>query len=471
MIKSDSEIFDFKQYGNRVALLSDEIEITYEDLDLLCNKISSYIDENSLVFIFCSNSIESIASYLGVIKAKSVCVLLDNKIGIYLENLLNSYNPKYLIISKEELKNLANFQLVMELEEYVILKTKNTIDYNINSDLRLLLSTSGSTGSPKFVKLTQKNISSNTKNISEYLGVNEFDRTITTLPMHYTYGLSILNTHLYKGASIVLTNSSIISKDFWNIFYKFKPNNFGGVPYTYEMLKKLNINKMDISSLKYITQAGGKLNKNLVSEFNEICKERNIDFFVMYGQTEATARMSYVPPNYLDKKIGSIGIAIPQGTFSLLDDKGVEITEINKIGELIYKGENIFIGYSLSCKDLELSEHRKVLYTGDLALKDEDNYYYIVGRKSRFSKIFGNRINLDEIEEILDNCGIKSACTGDDQFITIHLENEIDKNELLNQLLKYVNIHRTAFKLNIIRKIPRNSSGKVLYSELTLQRS
>lgn len=466
MIESNFEIFDFKQYENRVALLCDKKELTYKDLDFLCNKISFHIDVNSLVFIFCSNTIESVASYLGVIKAKSACVLLDSKIGIYSENLINSYNPKYVIINKEELINLSNFQLVFELEEYVILKTKKVIDYSINSDLRLLLSTSGSTGSPKFVKLSQKNIFSNTKNISEYLNVNESDRTITTLPMHYTYGLSILNTHLFKGASIVLTNSSIVSKDFWNIFNELKPNNFGGVPYTYEMLKKLNIAKMDISSLKYITQAGGKLNKSLISEFNEICKEKNIEFFVMYGQTEATARMSYVPPKYLDEKIGSIGIAIPQGEFSLLDDNGVEINEINKIGELIYKGENIFIGYSFSYKDLAVAEQQEILYTGDLALKDEDNYYYIVGRKNRFTKIFGNRINLDEIEEILDNCGIKSACTGDDQFITIHLEKEIDKNELLNRLLKYVNIHRTAFKLNIIHKIPRNSSGKVLYSEL-----
>lgn len=466
MIKSDSEIFDFKQYEDRVALISDEKELTYKNLDNFCSEISSHIEKNSLVFLICSNTIESIASYLGVMKAKSVSVLLDNKIGVHLENLINSYNPRYVITPKEELDKFPNFHVILELEEYTILETNYLIEYNINSDLRLLLSTSGSTGSPKFVKLSQKNIFSNTKNISKYLNIKKSDRTITTLPMHYTYGLSILNTHLFKGASIVLTNSSIISKDFWNIFYEFKPNNFGGVPYTYEMLKKLNISKMDISSLKYITQAGGKLNKNLVSEFNEICKKRNIEFFVMYGQTEATARMSYVPPKYLSEKIGSIGIAIPQGKFSLLDDKGVEINEINKIGELIYRGENIFIGYSFSCKDLEVIEQQEILYTGDLALKDEDNYYYIVGRKNRFTKIFGNRINLDEIEEILENFGIKAACTGDDQFITIHLENEIHKNEVLNQILKYVNIHRTAFKFNIINKIPRNSSGKILYSNL-----
>jgi long-chain acyl-CoA synthetase len=460
------KIFNFEQYEDNIALITNEKELTYKDLNQLSNKIASTIESNSLVFLFCKNSIESVASYVGIIRKNCACALIADKINIHSQDLINLYNPKYLIIPKEELSTLENFQLLLELEEYVILKTKNSIDYKLDDKLRLLLTTSGSTGSPKFVKLSEKNIISNTNAISEYLNITESDRTITTLPMNYTYGLSILNTHLSNGASIILTNSSIISKDFWNLFQQFNANNFGGVPYTYEMLKKLNFKKLNLSSLKYLTQAGGKLSKNLILEFSEICKENGIDFFVMYGQTEATARMSYLPPNNLANKVGSIGISIPGGEFSLLDDKGIEIKEINKVGELIYKGENVFMGYALTSHDLEMNAPSEVLHTGDLALRDEDNYYYIVGRKNRFSKIFGNRINLDEIEEIIENIGIKCACTGDDEAITIHLEKEIDTNQLLNQILEYVNIHRTAFKFNIVNEIPRNSSGKVLYSKL-----
>ena len=333
------------------------------------------------------------------------------------------------------------------------------------------MTTSGSTGSPKLVRQSYLNILSNTKSIIEYLSIDESERPITTLPMNYTYGLSIINTHLHVGATLLLTERTLLDKEFWTFFNKEKATSFGGVPYTYEMLYKLRFFNMNLPSLRTMTQAGGKLLPELHKKFAKYAQENNKKFIVMYGQTEATARMGYLPADKSLEKYGSMGIAIPGGKFELLDSQNQTILDYDVVGELVYTGDNVTLGYAQNGEDLSKGDERNgTLHTGDMAKKDADGYYYIVGRLKRFLKIFGNRINLDETERLIKSHfpSIECACGGQDDLMKIYVVSK-DKN-LIKDIRKFISeithINLTAFKIVLVDEIPKNDSGKVLYKQL-----
>jgi acyl-CoA synthetase (AMP-forming)/AMP-acid ligase II len=233
------------------------------------------------------------------------------------------------------------------------------------------------------------------------------------------------------------------------------------------MLKKLRFEKMNLPSLKYITQAGGKLSIELSAEFADICADKGIEFYVMYGQTEATARMSYLPWEYANTKVGSIGVAIPGGKFWLEDENGNVIKKNDTIGELVYQGDNVTMGYAESCFDLQNDdENNGILRTGDLAKIDPDGFYYITGRNKRFLKMYGNRVNLDEIEELIRTAGYDCVCAGTDDNLKIYITEPDDKDRIVSYIAKHTGINRAGFSFVHINKIPRNSSGKVRYSAL-----
>jgi len=334
----------------------------------------------------------------------------------------------------------------------------------------LLLTTSGSTGSPKLVRLTYGNIEANARSIAEYLAITDSDRPVTTLPMNYSFGLSIINSHFLVGATILLTNKTLMEKDFWSFLKREKATTMSGVPYTYEILKKLHIFKMDLPSIKYMTQAGGKLNPDLNREFAEWALATNKRFYVMYGQTEATARMSYLPYQFVLSKLGSMGIAIPGGVFSIIDDNNNPVEGAEVIGELVYKGGNVSHGYAECGEDLiKEDENKGILITGDLAKRDSDNFYYIVGRKKRFIKLFGNRVNLDETERLLKNIISDCACTGEDDHMLVYISDISREQEVREYLALKTGINIRGFSIRHIDKIPKNSAGKTIYSNLPLR--
>ena len=236
---------------------------------------------------------------------------------------------------------------------------------------------------------------------------------------------------------------------------------------TYEILKKMRILKKDFPSLKTMTQAGGKLSKSLQKEFGEYADKNNIKFFIMYGQTEATARMSYLPYEMCLKKMGSIGIAIPGGSFSLIDENGNEIKTPDTSGELIYKGDNVSLGYADKKEDLMRGDDRGgILKTGDIAKFDKDGYFYIVGRLKRFIKIFGIRISLDKCEEILkkEYPNSEFVCFGEDDNMKIYTTDEKKADVVSNYLSDYLGLNESGFEGVYIKEFPRNSSGKIMYS-------
>lgn len=444
--------------------------LTYAELNEQCAMLSNQINKRCLVFSLCSNAIGSVLGYVSFVNNHIVPVLLNCHLDReLLNNLLDNYNPSFIWLPNDMVVEFSNMEVVYSSWRYSLLKTNYNREYPLNDDLCLMLTTSGSTGSPKFVRQSYKNVRSNAESIVKYLELDETERPITTLPMNYTYGLSIINSHLLVGATLLVTDKGLMQKEFWTFFKEQNATSFGGVPYTYEMLERLRFLRMQLPSLRYMTQAGGKLTPELHKKFAEYAEQNNKKFIVMYGQCEATARMGYLPAEKSLEKCGSMGIAIPGGKFHLIDANGSEINEAFITGELVYEGDNVTLGYAEKGEDLILGDERNgILQTGDMAQFDDDGFYYIVGRKKRFLKIYGNRVNLDEIDRLLkakfDNLDVASAGVDDHMFIFV--TNDIYAEAVVNFVSEKTGLNPVAFKAIVIDEIPKNDAGKTLYKEL-----
>lgn len=450
------------KYKDCIALITENESLSYEQISCDAKSIVQHVPSRSFVFLICKNCIASIVAYIGFLQKKIIPVLLNEAIDKTLFNdLLKLYDPQYIWCAE----GFVEGQSIYSYKGYNLICTDSDAPI-MNEDLAIMLTTSGSTGSPKFVRQTYKNIESNTDSIVKYLNIVPTDRAITTLPMSYTYGLSIIQSHLMAGAKIILTELTFFDRGFWNFFKDMEATTFGAVPYTYQMLDRLHFLKMDLPSIRYITQAGGRLGEELHYKFGKSLREKGKALVVMYGATEATARMSYVPAEKTVEKAGSIGIAIPGGCFELIDVDGSIITVPNKIGELVYYGDNVTLGYAVCREDLaKEDENKRRLETGDMAKRDIDGYYYVVGRKKRFLKIFGNRVNLVEIEDLLSKAGYEAACVGEDDNMRIYTTSN-ETESLVSYISEKTGLNRKAFEAIHIDSIPHNDSGKVLYSEL-----
>ncbi len=413
--------------SSQIAIISDTGErLSYGELKERVSTRAKELERGVLQFCLCKNTIESIVEYLACLEVGAPVVMLDaTKDAETIENLRQIYKPG---ITK------------------------------CHPDLAVCLTTSGSTGSPKLVRLTLRNIIANAESIADYLHIDTDERPITMLPMYYSYGLSIINSHLLKGATILLTDKSYAQREFWNFLRENEATSMSGVPYTWEMLRRLRFMRMDLPSVRTMTQAGGKLNAEIALEYIRWAKSVGKQFIVMYGQTEATARMSYLPWESAEEKYASIGVAIPRGQFSLDED-----------GELIYQGENVSLGYAENAEDLmKGDENHGVLHTGDMARVDEDGFYYITGRKKRFVKIWGNRCNLDQIEQMVKTITTTCACVGVDDHITVFVTKDGLEKEIKDLLASKTGLNPIAFAVKVIEAIPVKDSGKIDYPALQL---
>ncbi len=466
-----SRIWNLNQYKGRTALI-DEFgnELSYDLMKSESYVLAENIGKRCLVFCLCKNEIGSILGYVSFVNNGIVPVLLNAHLEReLLQNLMRTYEPAYIWVPEEQVGQFSGMVNRHRMHNYVLLETGYKKEYPLNNKLCLLLTTSGSTGSPKFVRQSYTNVLDNAQSIVQYLKLDETERPITTLPMNYTYGLSIINTHLLTGATILVTDKGLMQKEFWNFFKEREATSFGGVPYTYEMLDKLRFYRMKLPSLRTMTQAGGKITPELHEKFAKYAQEQGKHFVVMYGQCEATARMGYLPPEKAVEKKGSMGIVIPGGKFKLVDADGKEITEPFNTGELVYEGKNVTLGYAECGEDLSKGDERNgILETGDIAQFDEDGFYYIVGRKKRFLKIYGNRVNLDEVDRIIKGqFDIEVASTGLDDHMYIFVTDEKMAVAVKEFVVDKTKLNLAAFKVLVIDEIPKNDSGKTLYKELT----
>jgi acyl-CoA synthetase (AMP-forming)/AMP-acid ligase II len=297
---------------------------------------------------------------------------------------------------------------------------------------------------PKGVVLSHRNIIANTNSIIKYLNLNQLDRICVILPFYYCYGLSLLHTHLKVGGSIVLNNTFLFLGTVINDIKNYKCTAFAGVPSHFQMLlkKSTSFKNTVFPDLKYVTQAGGKLHDVFIKEFVETFP--NVNFNVMYGQTEATARLSYLSSSLVLEKLGSIGKAIPDVTLKIVDKNDVELPD-GEIGEIIAKGDNVMQGYY---KDIEMSEKTLIngwLHTGDLAKKDKEGFIYIVAREKEIIKVGGKRVSPKEIEEVIlsvsevVDCSIKAfddEILGESLKAIVVIDNKFEENEIKDKILR-----------------------------------
>jgi acyl-coenzyme A synthetase/AMP-(fatty) acid ligase len=340
--------------------------------------------------------------------------------------------------------------------------------YPMNKELAMLLTTSGSTGSPKLVRHKYSNLSSNAKNVASIFEFTAEDRALIDLQLHYTMGLNVACSNLYAGATLMMTTYNILEKGYWDFFDNSRITNICGVPYSFEMLKRIKFFKKEYPSLRVIAEGGGKLTDDLFEEIAEYADNNGKKFYATFGTSETTARLAFLEPEKALEKIGSIGKAIPEGKLFLVDDAGDEITNMEATGELVYTGPNVTIGYALCKEDLLKGDERNgVYYTGDVARRDKEGFYFIVGRKSRFLKLFGHRVGLDETERIIKSeYQIECACAGNDKVMKIYITTPELADEIKHFISKKTRIQISAFKVIVLNTIPKNEVGKVMYNEL-----
>ncbi len=420
-----------------------------------------------LVFHLATDTVDAIVLYLACLEAACPVVLLEPGLGDRLEPLLRAYDPDAVLLPGE-MAAPASMRPGASLPTRtyrMAIRREHGAARSLHPDLALLLTTSGSTGSPKLVRLTRDNLLANARAIASYLGLQSGERSIQSLPMHYSYGLSLVNSHLAAGATVVLTRHSFMRPEFWGALDRTGCTSFAGVPYMYETLHRLRFDPKQHSGLRTMTQAGGALRPDLIQSFHERSSAAGCRFFVMYGQTEAAPRISYVPHERLGEKIGSIGIPIPNGRLSLapLEDSDQQ--------ELIYSGPNVMMGYAESPEDLAAGDQLSgTLRTGDLATADSEGYFTLTGRLKRFAKLFGRRISLEELEKDLEmRYPIRAAATEREGQLLIFaaVREKVDLKGIGHDLARRLNVPLKCVMVQAIAEIPMTASGKTDYKALS----
>jgi acyl-CoA synthetase (AMP-forming)/AMP-acid ligase II len=402
-------------FNNSISLKKDFVlgnkeKISYTDLYNHTSRMASYlstsIGNNRNIILVSSNNTFFLVSYLGIMMSGNICVPIDPSIEqSNLDYIVKECDAPLVLIEKRlqdkintgSLESITDLNYTHFIEKYPQFNQPD----NFNSELPAqIIFTSGSTGVPKGVVLSHRNIIANTGSIIEYLRLSEDDVMEVVLPFYYCYGLSLLHTHLRVGGSIVLNNNFVFINSVFNDINKYKCTGFAGVPSHFQILlrKSDGFKNTHFPSLRYVTQAGGKLHNSFIEEFINTFPE--IDFYVMYGQTEATARLSYLEPNMLKTKLGSIGKGIPNVELKVVNETG-NLVKPGETGEIIAKGNNIMQGYYNEPEMTGEVLKNGWLYTGDIGTVDEDGYIYLTARNKEFIKIAGKRVSPKEIEEVI----------------------------------------------------------------------
>ncbi len=390
-------------FGDRVALQGAGVPrggLSYAALSGRVADVAARLGTaRRLVLVEGGNDVETLVVYLGALAAG--CPVLLTGPGAAREALAAAYDP--------DVSWTADGGLV---EHRALPAT------DLHPDLALLLSTSGTTGSPKLVRLSRANLVANARAIADYLALTHDDVAVTTLPLHYCYGLSVVHSHLLQGASLVLTDLSVTDEPFWELVRDHGVTSFAGVPHTFDLLDRTGFAERDLPRLRYLTQAGGRMAPEVVRRYARLGAERGWELFVMYGATEATARMAWLPPLLAADAPDTIGIPVPGGSFTVEPLPEPLPGHGSEVGELVYRGDNVMLGYAECPADLALGRTMHELRTGDLGRQREDGLYEVVGRRSRVAKVFGLRVDLDRVERVLAGRGlVAAAADGGDELV------------------------------------------------------
>jgi len=474
---------------DQVAIRDAEKSINYQSLIHVISLSATWLlakglKKGSRVGIHLQNSIEYIAIYYACWKAGLVPVAFNTLAG---QREVDFWigNCDCKLVFSNQLKSVPDgiAQHQVEFLDDQIIIDKNYLHEFIErveyptlliDDVATIIYTSGTTGNPKGITLLHRNISTNIHAIIKSLSITDSDRFLCVLPFFYSFGNSILHTHLVTGATLVLLNKVMYPSEILKKIDHEKCQGFAGVPSLYiSLCKKTNFDQYDLSSLRYMTQAGGPLSRDFIDQVHRLLPL--VDFVVMYGQTEASSRISYLPPRYLEKKIGSVGIAIEGVRITVVDNNGDECHPGEK-GEICVSGENVMHGYWNNPEASSEVLRHGTLYTGDTGYKDEDGFLYIVGRQSEILKISEHRVSPYEIEEVLlqlkgiEECAV-IGCNHDQMgqyakaFVITSLE--ITENQIKKFCKQYLALYKIPKEIEFVDSLPKTSSGKIKRTHLT----
>lgn len=436
---------DLARFGDRAALITATAVITYAELDQRVADVAERIGTHrKLIMLAARNNTDSVVSYLAALRGGHPILLASGATDAAVRGLGDAYDPDVLVDTDATGRTTLSVRRARS-------------QHTLHPDLALVTSTSGSTGSAKCVRLSHRNLQSNADAIADFLSIRETDRAATTLPMSYCYGLSVINSHLARGAGIILTDLSVVDECFWGLFNEHLGTSIAGVPHTFDLLDRSGFAEREIPSLRYVTQAGGRMAPERVRAFAELGQRRGWDLFVMYGQTEATARIAYLPPGRALTRPNAIGSAIPGGRLSLADADGCP----EGVGELIYEGPNVMLGYARGPADLARGRDVRRLHTGDLARIAPDGLFEIVGRTDRLAKLFGLRINLAHAEAKLAECGLRAVCVESRGSLVVATADGAGEAEVRRLAADVTNLPESAVRPASVTAIPRLPSGKL----------
>jgi acyl-CoA synthetase (AMP-forming)/AMP-acid ligase II len=425
----------------------------------------------ALGFLFAWNDFPSLVAYLAAIQAGHAVAMLNPELDAALKaRLISRFQPDFIVAPESHpppsiCDNALYRAVASRYPGQLLLRSTAPNQHPIHPDLTLLISTSGSTGSPKLVRLSWTNLESNACQINNALHNTEQDRTVVTAPIFNGYGQSVIHTMLTAGGSFALTRARIISREFWDVARQAECTAIGGVPYFYQTLDRLDLNSLDVPRLTKFVQTGGRLPVHLARKYHSIAQGRGGGLHLMYGQAEATARITGLPPELLPEAPDSIGVVLPGGRL-WVERGGCECGPMEE-GELIYHGPNVMMGYATCPGDLARADDLGgTVATGDLGYRDSRGLFFITGRASRFVKLHGWRVSLDEVEELLSHAGTVAAI-GEPDRLVIYTEASADTLAgAVTQLAARLNLHPSGFEIRVIENIPRLANGKVNYSGL-----
>jgi acyl-CoA synthetase (AMP-forming)/AMP-acid ligase II len=432
--------------------------------------------QKQLVFLLCGLNSETLIGLLAAAAAGHATALIDPAApDDVLRSLIEAYQPELILGSRdfgEKLRAAACAAGALDSAESGagaiewIATNAERPSAEIYPPLGLLLSTSGTTGSRKYVRLSRDAVIANARQIAGALAIDQTSVGVAHLPLHYSYGLSIVTSHLVAGGRICLVNDSITSPSFWSKIGNAGGSHFPGVPFHYAALARLGTG-LAPDSIKVFTQAGGALDLRIQRKIHEWAAQRGGQFFVMYGQTEASPRMTTLQHADFATKSGSVGAALTGGRLSILDESGAP-APADTIGTVVYEGPNVMLGYAMSRSDLgKGDEMMGRLETGDLGRLDADGFLYLTGRTKRFAKIAGYRLGLDEIEqELAAVCPVACLDLGEKIVVAHEQESETALKSRIRELADTYKVPSSSFALRKIVQIPRAASGKIDYARL-----
>lgn len=405
--------------------------------------------------------LETVCAYLGALRSEIVPLFMNGETtAANLQSFIADFTPRY-IYSNEPIKQ-PGYALVGTLGVAQLYEAMDPMPADLLPNLAILQPTSGSTGDSKCVRVSYSNLNFVSAAIASYLQLDSERSLVSSLPFHYTFGLSILHSAIWSGAKLVLTQDSITSGEFWKTFTQNRVTDFSGVPFQFQALSKRGFPSAALDSLRCLTQAGGPLPASDVRWWLDYCEPKAIEFFVMYGQTEASPRISYLPPAMAREKIGSVGVPISGGRLEIANPNS------EGTGEVIYFGPNVCLGYATSASELALGDSLGGrLQTGDLGRLDSEGYLFLTGRSKRFVKLAGTSVGMDSLEALIrESLKLETAVVGRDDKLVVVAQASQDL-QLANQILERVNVSPNLLQIIFLEEIPRLDSGKINYQLLS----